>query len=124
MQVRDLVDDSLMVRQGKTRKRIRIMLTDESGAESSIYQGLRGKSFPKLEEKEHCFCWIFGCLSGVVSETIYAFWHMLMFYVGSSDTGESGNTPKTIGKKRRRKFQTQKQRPALLARCSRESWTA
>lgn len=36
MQVRDLVDDSLMVRQGKTRKRIRIMLTDETGARTEL----------------------------------------------------------------------------------------
>ena len=36
MQVRDLVDDSLMVRQGKTRKRIRIMLSDETGARTEL----------------------------------------------------------------------------------------
>jgi len=36
MTVRDLIDDSLMVRQGKTRKRIRIMLTDDDGARTEL----------------------------------------------------------------------------------------
>jgi integrase len=36
MTVRDLVDDALMVRQGKTRKLIRIVLTDEDGRRTEL----------------------------------------------------------------------------------------